>query len=309
MLSRMLVLTLTAMTLLACGDGTQTDGSGSAGKPVVMTTFYPTLYFARRIAGDLVRLSCPVPEGEDAIFWQPDEETIARYQKADLIVINGAQFEKWVLKTSLPPAKMVDTAKPFEKDFVRFENAVTHTHGPAGEHAHEGVDGHTWLDPVNAKVQAGEIHRALVRLLPKHEEKLDAGLAALAADLDGLDAKFRALPGKPALFASHPAYNYLAKRYGWKIVNLDLDPGEMPSDEVFARVKKTLETHPAKFLLWESDPTAEIATRFRDDLGIASVTVSPGELPSVAALVSGENYMTVMTRNLVILKSVFAAGE
>ncbi|MEN8148456.1 MAG: zinc ABC transporter substrate-binding protein [Planctomycetota bacterium] len=308
-MSRPLGLTLVVLALLACGDGTPDGGPDAAGKPLVMTTFYPTVYFTRRIAGDLVTVACPVPEDEDAIFWQPDEETIGRYQQADMIVINGAQFEKWVLTTSLPPAKVVDTAKPFEKDFVRFEHAVTHTHGPAGEHAHEGIDGHTWLDPVNAKIQAGEIHKALVRLMPAQEETLDAGFAALVADLDGLDAKFRALPGTPPLLASHPAYNYLAKRYGWKIVNLDLDPETMPADEVFAQVKKTLETHPAKFLLWESDPTAEIATRFRDELGITSVTVSPCEMMTARELVGREDYLTKMTRNLVVLKSVFSAGE
>jgi len=304
--TRRLALAVLALILVAgCGDSGKTNVTDDGGKPVVMTTFYPTLYFVRRIAGDLVEVQCPVPEDEDAIFWQPDEATIGRYQQADLIVVNGAEFEKWVAKTSLPPAKIVNTAKPLEKDFVRFENATTHAHGPAGEHAHEGIDGHTWVDPVNAKVQAAEIHRALLKLLPDEKSKLDAGLAALTKDLDELAAGFAALTGEPQLLASHPAYNYLAKRYGWNIVNLDLDPDTMPSDEIFAAVKETLTVHPAEYLLWESTPRPEIAARFLDELEVKSIVFSPCELMSPAALMIGKNYLTEMKANLQALKPAF----
>jgi len=303
-----LMLALAVLMPIACGDGTPKDAPTSGGKPVVLTTFYPTLYFVRRIAGDLVEVECPVPEDEDAIFWQPDEATIGRYQQADLIVVNGAEFEKWVQKTSLPSAKLVDTARPFENDFLRFEKAVTHSHGPAGEHAHEGIDGHTWVDPENAKAQAAEIHRALVKLLPDRKARLDEGLAALTKDLDELSDGFAALAGKPPLLASHPAYNYTVKRYGWNLVNLDLDPGEMPSDEAFAKIAVLLKAHPAKYLLWESDPLPEIATRFRDELGVASVTFSPCELMSTADLVAGSDYLSVMRENLARLKPVFGGG-
>ena len=57
---------------------------------VVLTTFYPTAYFARRISGGLVPVDCPVPEGEDPIFWQPERSVLERYRNAKLIVLNGA---------------------------------------------------------------------------------------------------------------------------------------------------------------------------------------------------------------------------
>jgi zinc transport system substrate-binding protein len=306
---RQLILALIVFAVVAgCGDGGSTPADDAGGKPVVMTTFYPTLYFTQRIAGDLVTATCPVPEDEDAIFWQPDEETVGRYQAADLIVVNGAEFEKWVAKVSLPASRVVNTAKPFEKDFIRFEKAVTHSHGPAGKHAHVGIDGHTWVDPVNAKVQATQIHAALRKLLPDEKEKLDAGLASLLADLDELNAGFGALSGRPPLLASHPAYNYIAKRYGWDLANLNLDPETMPSDEEFTKIAGILETHPAKFLLWEADPKPEIAARFRDELSIESVTFSPCELMSAEDLAAGEDYLSVMKANLAAMRGVLG-GE
>ena len=41
---------------------------------------------------------------------QPSDELLAAYQRADLIVLNGAGFAKWVAGASLPPSRVVDTA-------------------------------------------------------------------------------------------------------------------------------------------------------------------------------------------------------
>ena len=55
---------------LGCSDQ-DASPEAAAGEPVVYTTFYPTAYFTERIAGDRLKIVCPVPEGEDPIFWNP----------------------------------------------------------------------------------------------------------------------------------------------------------------------------------------------------------------------------------------------
>jgi len=102
--------------------------------PTVSPTFYPTEYFPSRIGGDHVLVTLPLPPDADPIFWQPSREQIAAYQEADLIVINGADFEKWIATASLPESRIVDTAAAFEDDFVTYET-TTHAHGPGG-HEH-----------------------------------------------------------------------------------------------------------------------------------------------------------------------------
>jgi zinc transport system substrate-binding protein len=292
-----------ALALLSCGPGDDPAG-GDGGKPVVYTTFYPTTYFAKRMAGDLADVVCPLPGDADPIFWQPDEDTIRRYQMADLIVVNGAEFEKWVAKASLPDARVVDSASTLEDDLIEFTEATTHTHGPTGEHAHEGVDGHTWLDPVNARSQAAEIAQGLKSLLPGHEETIGERFEALAADLDDLDAELQRMSesyGGKAIFASHPAYNYLARRYGWNVVNLDLDPEAMPDAETLEAIRAKLAENPSRYLLWESEPKAEIAEKLRAELGLRSVLVSPCEMMEES---DGEDYLTVMRANLKRLEPV-----
>jgi len=276
--------------------------------PEVYTTFYPTTWFAQRIAGALAKVVCPLPADEDAIFWMPDAKVIQAYQNADLIVINGAHFEKWVAKVSLPPSKLVDTAAPMADAFVRFKDAVTHKHGKGGQHSHEGIDGHTWVDPCNAKTQAAEIHAALAKLLPGSAKQLDANYTALAADLDALDAALGSLSrklGDRSLLASHPAYNYLAKRYGWNITNLDLDPQLVPSDDQIARIRRRLAgIAPApKIILWEQHPIAQAAERLKKEFDLVSIEFSPCEQPPEPP----GDYLSVMRGNIERLQAALGS--
>jgi len=253
------------LLLAACGDEPDVTAPERTGPPSVYTTFYPTTYFAERIGGALVNVVCPLPADSDPIWWRPEPDTLRQYQEADLVVLNGASFEKWAQSRSLPENRVVSTADGFRDEWIRYEEAATHKHGPAGEeHTHEGIDGHTWIDPVLAKRQAAAIRDAMKRLLPDRAAELDRNFAKLAADLDALDAKFKALPveGK-SIVATHPAWNYPARRYGWNLVN---DP------EADGDVR-----------LWEGEPGEE---------GPGEVAFSPCEQQG------GQDYLAAMHANL-----------
>ena len=55
---------------------------------------YPLKYFAERIGGPHVRVTLPVPAGEDPVYWTPTIAEITAYQQADLILLNGAGYAK-----------------------------------------------------------------------------------------------------------------------------------------------------------------------------------------------------------------------
>jgi zinc transport system substrate-binding protein len=137
----------------------------------------------------------------------------------------------------------------------------------------------------------------LATLLPDHASDLEKNRRSLAADLDALDASFRALP-KPPLLCSHPAYNYIARRYGWDIRNLNLDPGEMPGGDAMAEIAQILESHPAKVLIWEDAPAPEIAEKMAATFGLTSIVFSPCEQPP-----RGGDYIAEMRANLARLRS------
>lgn len=283
--------------LASCQKATETQPSAGGGQDIVLTTFYPTTYFAQRIAGEHLTVACPLPDGADPIFWMPDADAMGKYQAADLILLNGASFEQWVDKVSLPSSRVVDTSSVLGDQLVRYRKATTHRHGPEGEHTHEGIDGHTWVDPLNALGQAEVIAKALTKRWPQHSEAFASGLAGLESDLRALDKRFQAFAkawGNRLLLASHPAYNYLAKRYGFEIANMDLDP-----KQVDAASYEEMKFHNAPALLWESAPTDEIAARV-SALGMRNILVSPCEgNPG-----DGQDYLSVMRANLDRLESL-----
>jgi zinc transport system substrate-binding protein len=298
----------------------------------VLTTFYPTTYFAERIAGGLVPVRSALPADEDPIFWQPGADEMVQYQNARLVITNGAQFEKWVARAPLPRARTVESLSEADLDAtggpITMES-TTHSHGPAGEHTHEGLDGHTWVSPSIAIVQATNIAEAMKEAWPDHADAFDANLATLVEDLEMLRDSLNDLTPlvqDHRLLASHPAYNYLARDLVWDVHNLELDPESEDTQAVVDAVHGALHdhedhhhdhghdddhghahgeaadhdhedehTHSDKpvILLWEGEPANAIRTALADELGVTSILFTPAEgTPETG------DYMDVMRANL-----------
>jgi zinc transport system substrate-binding protein len=286
------------------------------GKPVVYASTYPLQYFAERIGGGKIEVRAVVPVGEDAEHYIPDDETIKGLQKADLVLINGALLEKWLMRIAfLPESRVVDTSRPFEADYITLADTVTHSHGPKGANTHEGAVAQTWLDPKQAAAQAGEVAKALSGLLPDGKSWTNRNLAGLQADLGEIDRGFAELfkehkerGGRHFLF-SRPVYEYLARRYELNATSLQVEPNETPDDETFESIKRLLKTRPAEYIVWEADPAEEIAGRFRDELSLESACFETCTARTQEQVDGGMNYLAVMARNLENLRPVFAARE
>lgn len=276
-------------------------------RAVVYASFQPLADFARRVGGPAVEVRAVCPPEDDPARCTPKAEIIAAMQEAALVLLNGAAFEKWPETVSLNPTRVVDTSAALSEALLRYEDAAPHQHGADGAlHTHEGIDGHTWLDPKRAAEQVRALTRRFQASWPALSADFETRQAALVAELDALDARHRALVAKhgaPALFASHPAYNYLAQRYAWRLVNLDVDP-EAPLDPATERtIAERAKTHPAKLILFESEPSPALAEALRERLGLVSVLYSPAETPNPEG-----DYLAVMRQNLDRLEAALAAS-
>lgn len=252
-------------------------GGESTGLLSIVVTNYPLAYLATRLGDGQVRVDFPAPPDEDPAFWQPDSRTIARMQKADLIALNGADFEKWLTRVTLPRRKSVDTSADFQQRYIVIPDAVTHSHGPGGLHSHAGTAFTTWLDFDQAARQAKALAAAMVRQRPDLDGAVSARLAALQADLGQLDESMRALgqrlKGQP-LLASHPVYQYLARRYGLDLESVHWEPDELPPESEWSALRQTLSIRPARLMLWEALPSPATVTRL-EALGILPVPFLP----------------------------------
>jgi zinc transport system substrate-binding protein len=287
-----------ALLLCACDDKKPAANTPAKSGPLtVMTSFYPTTYFAKRIAGEHAKVVCPLPKDADAAFWQPSAEVLAQYQQADLIVLNGANFEHWTATATLPESRVVMTADAFKKDWIVIKNATTHSHGPAGSHTHAGVNGHTWPDPVNAIAQADAIRDALIAKDPAHKSDYIANAQKLDNELADLAARFKSLALTKPMFASHPSYSYLARRCGWKLIEFTLESDEPPTEKQIADLRQAKADNPdVEIMLWEDKPGAP-AQKLMDELKLKVVIFDPAENAEAT-----DDYLAIMRKNLENLK-------
>lgn len=246
-------------------------------KLTVYSVNYPLAYFAERIGGAHVNAVFPAPPDLDPAFWDPDSKTIGEFQKADLILLNGAGYAKWTTKVSLPLLRTVDTSKSFKDTLIVTAGEVTHSHGPGGAHSHSGTAFTTWLDFSQAARQAEAIYQALAKKLPDKQKELQDHFQNLEKDLLDLDKQFLELsalkPGIP-LLGSHPIYQYLARRYGLNLVMVMWEPNEDPGEQSWRELKSMQTGHPASWMIWEDAPLQASIDRLAE-MKISSLVFSP----------------------------------
>ena len=271
------------------------DGFAAETKLRVHVANYPLKYFAERIGGSHLEVSFPAPKDQDPAFWQPSDDQILAYQKADLVLMNGATYSKWAEKTTLPRTKTVDSSSSFKDKLIVIANAVTHSHGTAGMHSHDGISFTTWIDFQQAIAQARAVSEALGKKRPHAKADFDAGFTALKADLEALDARLLVVGKKLArqpVAASHPVYHYLARRYDLNLKEVLWEPEEVPTAEQMQDLQKLLSTHPAKWMIWEGEPAKESVAKIAA-IGLQSTVFDP-----CANVPASGDFLTVMKANV-----------
>jgi zinc transport system substrate-binding protein len=232
----------------------------------------------------------------------PDAETVSAYQRADLILLNGATYAKWMDKVTIPQFRTVDTSAGFSDRYIGLADAVTHTHGPKGKHAHEGIAFTTWLDLELAAGQAKAIAEALGRKMPGLKKVFQKNFAALEKDLLALDRQLQEIVAnnrKQPLVASHPVYQYFARRYGLNVRSVHWEPDRKPTGKQWFELKAIFKDHQAKWMIWERIPEKETAEKLKS-MGIGSVVFDPcGNVPADG------DFLRVMRQNVENLKGIF----
>lgn len=268
----------------------------------VAVSNYPLAYFAERLGGPSVSVVFPVPPGEDPAFFKPDKKAISQLQRAELIALNGADYEKWLTRVSLPASRVVVTANGFRDRFIRIEHAVTHSHGPGGLHSHDGTAFTTWLDFDQARLQARALAEAMIVKRPRLRESIHAALNGLEADLRALDQTLMRLAaphqGQPIL-ASHPVYQYLARRYDLSFEAVHWEPDQAPDAAEWPAFESLKARHPARVMLWEGSPDPSTAARL-ETLGVHPVVFDP-----CANRPESGDFLSVMQANLKRLEMAF----
>lgn len=197
-----IVIPLAMLATVYTGSPVQ-ESSQKQEKITVVASFYPLYEFASRIAVDRAEVSSLVPVGIEPHDWEPTPQDRLKVQSADILVINGAGFERW--SNDVAAQVVIDTSKGIE-----LENQED-------EQSHEdGINPHFWLDPRLAKYQVKKILDAMVVADSINAKYYNENAAKLSNELDLLDAFVNqelANCEKSDFIVLHDAFVYFAERY------------------------------------------------------------------------------------------------
>lgn len=279
------VAVLLAALGIGCGpsssESENRDAGGIRNSRQVFATNYPLFAFTQTIAGETFDVVYPVPEGKSSESWTPDGDTLERMALSGAVFVNGAEFEGWLGKVSLPADVTVVTSDGFRSDWIELERGAVHSHGDGPAHSHTGVASMTWLDPTQAIQQAEAILTKLVALQPESESELQDRFDALRNSLETLDLQLEqafASLGVDHGLASHPVYDYLARRYQVTLDSMHWEPGAAPSDEAWEALDGYLNEKSTTWMLWEGPLSAAAAAKL-SDRGIRGVVFYTGVNP------------------------------
>jgi zinc transport system substrate-binding protein len=290
------------VAVLGCRPGGEQAPAPKPHRCRIYATSYPLFFIAKRLVEDRADVLFPAPPNEDPAFWRPAKEVVRQYQQADLILLNGAAFDKWVDTTSLPLNTQVDTAASFKGEWIMFPEVITHSHGPKGAHSHGNIDFNTWLDPLLLIRQVEAVEAAIQRPVVRPEAELRQRAQQLRRDLEGLDAQLRDLSqmlNRQPLLASHPVYGYLARRYRWDLHSVHWEPDEPATAAQWKAFDALRAQHPGSVMLWEEEPLPEVRAELKKR-GVRPVVFRTcGNRPPKG------DYLQVMQQNLDALRAAF----
>jgi zinc transport system substrate-binding protein len=214
----------------------------------IVVTSQPLLELTQAIAGDHAEVERVFPNGRTPRLWRPLRRDGQALQAASLILFSGSGYEPWKDRLSLPVSRIADTSAGYADLLITVPDAVTHRHGPEGEHSHAGLIWATWLDPDLLAAQVTSCRSALSRLLPDK----DANFAATAAKLNARiveitqrlkDLKTRVPSAEFRLLSDGPQALYLTRRLGCQLTYLHWDEDPELADHERQELAKAIQSN------------------------------------------------------------------
>jgi len=253
-------------------------GGSVSGETTIVAAFYPLAYAAAHVAGPQAEVVDLTPPGAEPHDLELSPRDVERVREAALVVYAGNGFQPAV------------------------QQAVEGRSGPSldvlARAGVRGRDPHVWLDPVRFASIVRRIATALGR---------PAAADGLVARLHALDREYRrglAHCARRQVVTSHAAFGYLAARFGLEQVPLvGLQPEAEPGPREVARLVEDVRATGATTVFSEPLASPALADAVAREAGVATAVLDPLEGLTSREVDAGDDYFTVMRRNLAALRA------
>jgi len=309
-----------ALWLAGCGNGAAEQTAD--GRLSVVTTIYPLYFLASEIGGEHAHVVNLIPTGVEPHDWTPKSRELQMASKAQIFLYNGAGLEGWTRDfLSGLGADRPLLAVEASRGIALLEGSGEahdhgHGHGYGDEHAHEdaheetplgetdhlNVDPHTWVSPKSMLIMAANVRDAFVAADEANREAYEQRYEALKAKLEALDRKFAealAPHNGREIVVSHQAFGYLARDYGLRqVAVMGLSPDAEPRARDLLDVIRFVKDNRVKAIFFSELGTNDLAKILAEETGAQILVLNPVEGLTPEQEKAGDNYLTLMERNL-----------
>ncbi len=275
-----------AMLAPACGRDARSDG----GRLRVVTTVYPLAEAAARVGGDLVDVENLVPPGVEPHDLELAPDDLETLLVADMVLFVGGGFQPSI-QDAIGDAEGV---------------VVDVLDGVDTLHAGGSVDPHVWLDPTRFRTVVGTIARTLAERDPQNAGTYRVDAEEYDAELRALDDELReglASCDRRTIVVSHDAFGYLVDAYDLAQQPIvGISPEAEPDPARLADLEELVRTQGVTTVFTEELVSPEVAEALAREVGVDTAVLNPLEGLTQSQLEAGEDYGSVMRRNLRTLR-------
>jgi zinc transport system substrate-binding protein len=292
-----LVLPLTfSLGALSCAGAAEMGDASDDGIEVV-ASFYPLAFAAARVGGDRVTVTNLTPPGVEPHDLELTPDDLQAIAEADLVVYLGGGFQ---------PA--VEDAVESEATGVVIDalDGIEPRDASAGDDE-AAIDPHVWLDPA---LYSGIVDRVAAGLGEAgggaDGDRFTANAEDLGAELSLLDEEFREeleRCGTRVMITSHAAFGYLAAAYDLEQRAISgLAPESEPDPDRIAELAAEASAEGVTTIFTEDLVPPDVAETLAAEAGIRTAVLSPLEGLTDEQQAAGDDYLSVMRRNLETLR-------
>jgi zinc/manganese transport system substrate-binding protein len=256
----------------------------------VVTTTPDLGALAREIGGDAVDVKTLAKPSEDPHFVDAKPSHIVTLNRADILIEGGAELEIGWLPPLLETARngKIAAGSPgliIAADGIKMLEVPATLDRSRGD-VHALGNPHFIIDPVSAKIVAGNIAAHFSQVDPSSAALFKANLAKFNSAVDAKYAEWQKLlaPYRGAKIVTyHNDFVYFADRFKLEVVEtLEPKPGIAPSPAHLAKVIGTMNAQNARVVLvqpYQNRKTAETVARQANGT-VIDVSQQPGALPN-----------------------------
>jgi len=310
------------------------NAEGDNGKINIVTTTFATYDFAKQIAGDRANVTFLMGPGVDTHGYDPSAGDLIKIQNADIFIYVGEEMEQWVERvidtldtertTLVKISELVEIIEEQEIEGVEHshsheedEHDDDHEHEEddddheheEDEHANEvELDEHVWSSPANAIIVMEKLAKVFVEVDSENKEIYETNGEKYVNEIKKLKADIQEIVDNKVrdrlIFGDKMPMQYFINEFGLQVsaAFTGCSTETEPSSSTVAYLINKVKEENLPVVLYIELSNGKIAQTISEETGAQMMQIQTLHNVTKKDFDSGETYVSLMTRNLEVLK-------